>query len=234
MLAKALAHYFEAKLLLLDVNDFSLKVQSKYGASSKENSKQETKGGTLLRQSSASNFGSRGSEAFSNPPNLRRNAFSSANIDELASKCTPPNPEALYVDELENLLDDFMLSLNTEIDDGSIEERNKYVDEIDWNLFHHMLRYAYAKLKESRGAIQPAQKVFVITSIRGACDYDSASDELVASVPLMCIIQELGGKINRHKLRKQCIAEQGSIITETMKGDAWQVVRRLGGGNSDW
>ena len=37
MLAKALAHYFEAKLLLLDVNDFSLKVQSKYGASSKEN-----------------------------------------------------------------------------------------------------------------------------------------------------------------------------------------------------
>nr|GFA23530.1 pre-rRNA-processing protein TSR2 homolog [Tanacetum cinerariifolium] len=30
--------------------------------------------------------------------------------------------KALYVDELENLLDDFMLSLNTEIDDGSIEE----------------------------------------------------------------------------------------------------------------
>ncbi|KAL7612598.1 hypothetical protein Lser_V15G08704 [Lactuca serriola] len=30
--------------------------------------------------------------------------------------------EALYVDDLENLLDDFMLSLNTEIDDGSIEE----------------------------------------------------------------------------------------------------------------
>ncbi|GJS29686.1 hypothetical protein Tco_0490306, partial [Tanacetum coccineum] len=29
---------------------------------------------------------------------------------------------ALYVDELENLLDDFMLSLNTEIDEGSIEE----------------------------------------------------------------------------------------------------------------
>jgi hypothetical protein len=84
MLAKALAHYFEAKLLLLDINDFSLKVQSKYGASSKENnfqrstsestlarmsdlfgstlsmfqSKQETKG-TLRRQSSVSDFGSR-------------------------------------------------------------------------------------------------------------------------------------------------------------------------------
>ncbi|XP_031477839.1 uncharacterized protein LOC116248940 [Nymphaea colorata] len=31
MLAKALAHYFEAKLLLLDATDFSLKLQNKYG-----------------------------------------------------------------------------------------------------------------------------------------------------------------------------------------------------------
>ncbi|XP_021972592.1 pre-rRNA-processing protein TSR2 homolog isoform X2 [Helianthus annuus] len=30
--------------------------------------------------------------------------------------------EALYVDELEDLLDDFMLSFNTDIDDGSVEE----------------------------------------------------------------------------------------------------------------
>nr|GEY26468.1 nucleolin [Tanacetum cinerariifolium] len=45
-------------------------------------------------------------------------------------KAMPIKP--LYVDELENLLDDFMLCLNIEIDDGSIEE--KYVDEIDWNL----------------------------------------------------------------------------------------------------
>uniref|UniRef100_A0A2N9FET6 Uncharacterized protein n=1 Tax=Fagus sylvatica TaxID=28930 RepID=A0A2N9FET6_FAGSY len=36
MLAKALAHYFESKLLLLDVNDFSLKMQSKYGCAKKE------------------------------------------------------------------------------------------------------------------------------------------------------------------------------------------------------
>ncbi|KZV31525.1 fidgetin-like protein 1-like [Dorcoceras hygrometricum] len=35
MLAKALAHHFEAKLLLLDVTDFSLKIQSKYGAPDK-------------------------------------------------------------------------------------------------------------------------------------------------------------------------------------------------------
>lgn len=28
----------------------------------------------------------------------------------------------IYIDDLENMLDDFMLSLNTELDDGSIEE----------------------------------------------------------------------------------------------------------------
>ncbi|KAL7146232.1 hypothetical protein ABFS83_06G026400 [Erythranthe nasuta] len=38
MLAKALAHHFEAKLLLLDINDFSLKMQSKYGITKKDSS----------------------------------------------------------------------------------------------------------------------------------------------------------------------------------------------------
>ncbi|KAL3630658.1 hypothetical protein CASFOL_023642 [Castilleja foliolosa] len=38
MLAKALAHHFETKLLLLDINDFSLKIQSKYGIAKKDSS----------------------------------------------------------------------------------------------------------------------------------------------------------------------------------------------------
>nr|XP_043620120.1 pre-rRNA-processing protein TSR2 homolog [Erigeron canadensis] len=33
-----------------------------------------------------------------------------------------PAETTLYVDDLDNLLDDFMLSLNTEVDDGSIED----------------------------------------------------------------------------------------------------------------
>ncbi|XP_028793480.1 uncharacterized protein LOC114749156 [Neltuma alba] len=37
-LAKALAHHFDSKLLLLDVADFSSKIQSKYGCASKESS----------------------------------------------------------------------------------------------------------------------------------------------------------------------------------------------------
>ncbi|KAL0682317.1 hypothetical protein Bca4012_049164 [Brassica carinata] len=36
MLAKALSHYFESKLLLLDITDFSIKIQSKYGCTMKE------------------------------------------------------------------------------------------------------------------------------------------------------------------------------------------------------
>ncbi|KAI3689815.1 hypothetical protein L2E82_47785 [Cichorium intybus] len=111
MLAKALAHYFEAKLLLLDVTDFSLKIQNKYGASAKPSTlkrsisettlakmsglfesvmqpKPERKGG-LRRQSSVADFGSRGLEPLQNPPNLRRNASTAANMDQFASNYTP-------------------------------------------------------------------------------------------------------------------------------------------------
>ncbi|KAK3011407.1 hypothetical protein RJ639_011053 [Escallonia herrerae] len=119
MLAKALAHYFEAKLLLLDVTDFSLKIQSKYGAANKEShikrsisattlgrvselfgslstlqSREEAKG-TLRRQSSGTDIGSRGAEGFSNPPKIRRNASASANIDDLESHIAPSNSAPL-------------------------------------------------------------------------------------------------------------------------------------------
>ncbi|KAL0371873.1 UNVERIFIED_CONTAM: Spastin [Sesamum calycinum] len=111
MLAKALAHYFEAKLLLLDVTDFSLKIQSKYGCPKEAcfkrsisettlsrmsgllgsfsmlQPKEEIKG-TLRRQSSGIDLISSGQEG-SNPAKLRRNA-SAANINNLASMNTPP------------------------------------------------------------------------------------------------------------------------------------------------
>ncbi|KAG2677143.1 hypothetical protein I3760_12G085100 [Carya illinoinensis] len=120
MLAKALAHFFEAKLLLLDVTEFSLKIQSKYGSANKEYSfKRSTSEstlerlsdlfgsfsilpqredlwqdakGTLWRQSSGVDIGSRPSEASSPPSKLRRNASASANISNLVSQSTPANP----------------------------------------------------------------------------------------------------------------------------------------------
>ncbi|KAF8380141.1 hypothetical protein HHK36_027624 [Tetracentron sinense] len=119
MLAKALAHYFEAKLLLLDVTDFSLKIQSKYGSVNNECSfkrsfsettlermssllgsfsilppREETKG-TLKRQSSGVDIRSRGVEGANNPMKLRRNVSAAADINNLASQCVPANSAPL-------------------------------------------------------------------------------------------------------------------------------------------
>ncbi|PQQ05834.1 peroxisomal biogenesis factor 6 [Prunus yedoensis var. nudiflora] len=118
-LAKALAHYFQAKLLLLDVTNFSLKIQSKYGSSNKASSfkrstseatlerlsglfgsfsifpQREEPTGTLRRQSSGVDIRSSMVEGSSNPSKLRRNASASANISNLASQSTPANSAPL-------------------------------------------------------------------------------------------------------------------------------------------
>lgn len=112
MLAKALAHYFEAKLLLLDVTDFSLKIMSKYGGPNTTPSfkrsvsettlsrmsdllgsfsllqQKEDNKGTLRRQGSGMDLKSNAQES-PNPGKLRRNASASANIDSLGSTIAP-------------------------------------------------------------------------------------------------------------------------------------------------
>lgn len=121
VLAKALAHYFEAKLLLLDLTDFSLKIQGKYGTGNKEFSfkrstsestleklsdifgsfsifsqREEPKvSGKMNRQSSGMDLQSMGDEASCNPPKLRRNASSTSNISGLTSQSNPTNPAPL-------------------------------------------------------------------------------------------------------------------------------------------
>ncbi|KAL4594988.1 hypothetical protein ACB092_12G058500 [Castanea dentata] len=115
MLAKALAHFFEAKLLLLDVNDFSLKMQSKYGCAKKESSfkrsisektmerissmlgslsifpsSEETRG-TLRQQNSAMDIKSRASEDSSSPSKLRRNSSALSDISSITSQCASTN-----------------------------------------------------------------------------------------------------------------------------------------------
>ncbi|XP_020097633.1 uncharacterized protein LOC109716535 isoform X1 [Ananas comosus] len=116
MLAKALAHYFEAKLLLLDVTDFSLKIQSKYGSGVADSplrrsiseitlermsdflgslsiipQKEEAKG-SLRRQSSGMDIRSKELEGTSSMTKLRRNSSASADIFSLSSQCSPANP----------------------------------------------------------------------------------------------------------------------------------------------
>ncbi|KAI9076783.1 hypothetical protein K1719_041259 [Acacia pycnantha] len=119
VLAKALAHYFEAKLLLLDLTDFSLKIQSRYGSGNKEPvfkrstsestlerlsglfgsfsifpQKEELKG-KIIRQSSGVDLRSMGGDGSCNPPSIRRNASASANISSLALQNTPSNSGSL-------------------------------------------------------------------------------------------------------------------------------------------
>ncbi|KAJ0829056.1 putative pre-rRNA-processing protein TSR2 [Helianthus annuus] len=54
--------------------------------------------------------------------------------------------EGLYVDELEDLLDDFMLSLNTEIDDGSIEEVRDFYSSIYVTYYRYFLCVDHASI----------------------------------------------------------------------------------------
>lgn len=113
MLAKALAHFFESKLLLLDVNDFSLKMQNKYGCARKEPSfkrsisemtlermsgllgsfsrlppREENKG-TLRRQGSNVDLKSRCMEGSSYPPKHRRNASDMSTVSSLGASTSP-------------------------------------------------------------------------------------------------------------------------------------------------
>ncbi|XP_019449730.1 PREDICTED: uncharacterized protein LOC109352274 isoform X2 [Lupinus angustifolius] len=107
-LAKALAHCFESKLLLLDITDFSLKIQSKYGCSRKDPSFRRSisevtlermsglfgsfsilpSTGTLRQQSSAV-------KSSNNPHKFHRNSSAASDISSTASQCGPTNPAPL-------------------------------------------------------------------------------------------------------------------------------------------
>ncbi|KAJ4951291.1 hypothetical protein NE237_028123 [Protea cynaroides] len=119
MLAKALADYFEAKLLLLDITDFSLKMQSKYGSVNKEPylkrsisemtlervsnllgsfsifPQREEMKGTLQRQSSGVDFRSREMECSYNDPKHRRNVSAAVDISSFTSQRATVNPGPL-------------------------------------------------------------------------------------------------------------------------------------------
>ncbi|XP_074381107.1 uncharacterized protein LOC141721865 isoform X2 [Apium graveolens] len=115
MLAKALSHYFEAKLLLLDVPDFSMKMQSKYGTSKKDApikrsisdmaleqmsslfgsiSKLSPREGTLSRQSSNLEAKLKSMEGGGQaPPRHRRIASISSDMSSISSQSSA-NPGA--------------------------------------------------------------------------------------------------------------------------------------------
>ncbi|KAK8587246.1 hypothetical protein V6N13_086240 [Hibiscus sabdariffa] len=116
MLAKALAHYFESKLLLLDITDFSFKMQSKYGCTKRElsftrsisemtlermnslfgsfslRSSREETSGTLHRQGSSNDIKSRAVEGSSNHQKLCRNGSAASDMNIMSSNGAPITP----------------------------------------------------------------------------------------------------------------------------------------------
>ncbi|XP_027110178.1 uncharacterized protein [Coffea arabica] len=115
MLAKALAHHFDAKLLLLDITDFSLKMQSKYGTAKREPSfkrsiseltlekmssllgsfsiiaNSEDNRGTLARQSSGFDSKLRHTEGVNHSLKHRRNSSVSSDMSSISSQSSSSN-----------------------------------------------------------------------------------------------------------------------------------------------
>ncbi|CAN8252726.1 unnamed protein product [Cochlearia groenlandica] len=110
MLAKALSHYFESKLLLLDITDFSVKIQSKFGCTKKESfhkrsiseltldkvsslmgsfsmlSQREVEPkGTLRRHTSGNDLKTRSSDSSNRPPRHKRIASDISSISSRSS-----------------------------------------------------------------------------------------------------------------------------------------------------
>ncbi|WJX71006.1 hypothetical protein P8452_55050 [Trifolium repens] len=110
MLAKALAHYFESKLLLLDITDFSLKLQSRFGFPRKVPSLRRSISEMTMERMSGL-FGSfsmmsstgetRGTlrqqtvDSSNNPPRLRRNASAASDLSSSSSQSGSINPAPL-------------------------------------------------------------------------------------------------------------------------------------------
>jgi len=110
-LAKALSHYFKARLLIVDATDFSLRIQSKYGGSTKATARNQSVTETTFgrmsdligsfmaypkkdepresqrRQTSNTDLRARGSDGSSSTPSLRKNASVSSDMGDHASQC---------------------------------------------------------------------------------------------------------------------------------------------------
>ncbi|AED96272.1 P-loop containing nucleoside triphosphate hydrolases superfamily protein [Arabidopsis thaliana] len=111
MLAKALSHYFESKLLLLDITDFSIKIQSKYGCTKREpfhkrsiseltldkvsslmgsfsmlSQREVEPRGTLRRHTSGNDLKSRSTESSNRLPRHKRNASAASDISSISSR----------------------------------------------------------------------------------------------------------------------------------------------------
>ncbi|KAK9062988.1 hypothetical protein SSX86_016858 [Deinandra increscens subsp. villosa] len=121
--------------------------------------------------------------------------------------------EALYVDDLENLLDDFMLSLNTEIDDGSIEE----ISDNLMIMHEECLEGNFASIERLRQSIPTANhRIQVVNGDED--DSDSASSSGDESMEMA---DELDPSSN---LSDMTLSEPHRARTPIVDADGWTVV----------
>lgn len=120
----------------------------------------------------------------------------------------------IYIDELEDILDDFMLSLNTEVDDGSIEE----VSEKLMIMHEECLEGNFSSVENLRDA--PSVSVSHIKQdASGDEDSDTSSVEEHTETGFCCPKSQLDGVQSDHM-----------IVDEPLRGktveadDGWTVV----------
>ncbi|KAK1421271.1 hypothetical protein QVD17_23467 [Tagetes erecta] len=135
--------------------------------------------------------------------------------------------EALYVDELENLLDDFMLSLNTEIDDGSIEE---IADNL-MIMHEECLEGNFASIERLRQSIPTANHRMQVVN-GGEDDSDSTSSSGDESMEIADETDPSDPADPSSNLSDMTLSEPARQHAPIVDADGWTVVssRRNKGG----
>ncbi|KAI3705158.1 hypothetical protein L1987_75391 [Smallanthus sonchifolius] len=129
--------------------------------------------------------------------------------------------ETLYVDDLENLLDDFMLSLNTEIDDGSIEE----ISDNLMIMHEECLEGNFASIERLRQSIPTANHRMQVVN-GGEDDSDTTSSSGDESMEMADDVDPSSN------LSGMALSETPQSQTPIVDADGWTVVssRRNRGG----
>ncbi|KAI8555866.1 hypothetical protein RHMOL_Rhmol05G0207400 [Rhododendron molle] len=120
--------------------------------------------------------------------------------------------EQLYIDDLEDMLEEFMLSLNTEIDDGSVEEDMQIAERL-MIMHEECLEGNYQSIQILREADPPA----VVPQIQGM---DSDDDDDDDSSGMVVDAPNFQSNLNR----KEVMVDEPRPSETAEAEDGWTVV----------
>ncbi|GAA0163201.1 hypothetical protein LIER_19123 [Lithospermum erythrorhizon] len=134
------------------------------------------------------------------PHNLSSNLFS----------LLAHSKDKVYIDEVEDMLDEFMLSLNTQIGDGSIEE----IAEKLMIMHEECLEGNYNSILSLKEADPPRRVPTYIQ--QDDSDDDNTTDEIMSNDDLSAMVVEAPATGSRHS--------QLNVIDSPPADDGWTVV----------